>query len=62
MRTSSRRLAILDLPVEVVRKEIKNLHVAVYQPLGRGRAATPLRLDDEAVRVAVMSRLGWIHR
>jgi hypothetical protein len=46
----------------VVRKDVKNLHVAVSQPLGRGRAPTPLRLDDDAVRVAVIPRLGWIHR
>jgi len=25
-------------------------------------AAVPLRLDDEAVRLAVVSRLGWIRR
>ncbi|MDQ6771223.1 MAG: M48 family metallopeptidase [Gemmatimonadota bacterium] len=62
MRTSSRRLAILGMPVEVVRKDIKNLHVAVYPPVGRVRVATPLRLDDDAVRVAVISRLGWIRR
>lgn len=62
MRTSSRRLAILGMPVEVVRKDIKNLHVAVHPPVGRVRVATPLRLDDDAVRVAVISRLGWIRR
>lgn len=50
------------MPVEVVRKDIKNLHVAVYPPSGRVRVATPLRLDDDAVRVAVISRLGWIRR
>ena len=50
------------MPVEVVRKDIKNLHVAVYPPGGRVRVATPLRLDDDAVRVAVISRLGWIRR
>jgi hypothetical protein len=50
------------MPVEVVRKDIKNLHVAVYPPVGRVRVATPLRLDDDAVRVAVISRLGWIRR
>jgi predicted metal-dependent hydrolase len=55
-------MAILGMPVEVVRKDIKNLHVAVYPPAGRVRVATPLRLDDDAVRVAVISRLGWIHR
>jgi len=50
------------MPVEVVRKDIKNLHVGVYPPNGRVRVAVPLRLDDEAVRLAIISRLGWIHR
>lgn len=50
------------IQVEVVRKAIKNLHLGVYPPLGRVRAAVPLRLDDEAVRLAVISRLGWIRR
>ena len=48
--------------MEVVRKDIKNLHLAVYPPNGRVRVAVPLRLDDEAVRLAVISRLGWIRR
>jgi len=48
--------------VEVVRKDIKNLHVGVYPPIGRVRVAAPLRLGDDAVRVAVVSRLGWIRR
>ncbi len=50
------------MSVEVVRKDIKNLHLAVYPPNGRVRVAIPLRLDDEAVRLAVISRLGWIRR
>lgn len=50
------------MPVDVVRKDIKNLHVGVYPPNGRVRVATPQRLDDEAVRLAVISRLGWIRR
>jgi len=48
--------------VEVVRKDIKNLHVGVYPPSGRVRVAAPLRLEDDAVRLAVISRLGWIRR
>lgn len=50
------------IAVEVVRKEIKNLHVGVYPPEGRVRVAAPLRLDDEALRLAVVSRLPWIRR
>lgn len=48
--------------MEVVRKDIQNLHVGVYPPGGRVRVAAPLRLDDAAVRLAVISRLGWIRR
>lgn len=50
------------IPVEVVRKEIKHLHVGVYPPHGRVRVAAPVRLGDDAVRLAVISRLGWIRR
>ena len=49
-----------DILVEVVRYEIKNLHIGVYPPHGRVRVAAPLSLDDEAVRMAVVSRLAWI--
>ena len=55
-------LDIRGIAVEVVHKDIKNLHVGVYPPNGRVRVAAPLRLDDEAVRLAVISRLGWIRR
>lgn len=48
--------------MEIVRKDIKNLHLGVYPPCGRVRVAAPLRLDDEAVRLAVISRLAWIRR
>ena len=53
---------IRGIPVEVVRKSIKNLHIGVYPPSGRVRVAAPLWLNDDAVRLAVISRLGWIRR
>jgi predicted metal-dependent hydrolase len=48
--------------VEVVQKAIKNLHVGVYPPNGRVRVAAPLRLGKEAIRLVVISRLGWIRK
>lgn len=56
------QIVINNLVVDVVRKDIKNLHIAVYPPNGRVRVAVPLRVDDEAVRLAVISRLSWIKR
>lgn len=55
-------LRVSGLEVDVVRKDIKNLHVAVYPPLGRVRVAAPESLDEEAVRLAVVSRLSWIRK
>jgi predicted metal-dependent hydrolase len=48
--------------VEVIRKNIKNLHVGVYPPEGRVRVAAPLLVGDEAVRLAVISKLAWIKK
>lgn len=62
MTTERRHIEVDSIRVEVVRKDIKNLHVGVYPPNGRVRVAAPLRLDDEAVRLALISRLGWIRR
>ena len=57
-----RRISVSGIPVEVVRKDIKNLHLGVYPPLGRVRVAAPLVVNDEAVRLAVIDKLGWIKR
>ena len=62
MVTEQELLEISGIPVEVVRKDIKNLHLGVYPPNGHVRVAVPLRISDETVRLAVISRLGWIRR
>jgi predicted metal-dependent hydrolase len=62
MTTENFSIEVSGLSVEVNRKDIKNLHVGVYPPNGHVRVAAPRRLDDEAVRLAVISRLGWIRR
>jgi predicted metal-dependent hydrolase len=55
-------LHIGELEVELVRKKIKNLHLGVYPPDGRVRVAAPPTVSDDAVRLAVVSRIGWINR
>ncbi len=57
-----KRITVSGIPVEVVRKDIKNLHLGVYPPLGRVRVAAPLVINDEAVRLAIIDKLGWIKR
>ena len=62
MPVATSHLEVGGISVEVVRKEIKHLHLGVYPPEGRVRVAAPMRLDDDAVRAAVISRLTWIRR
>jgi metallopeptidase YgjP-like protein len=60
--TKSHSIEVRGVPVEIVRKDIKNLHLGVYPPNGRVRVAAPRRLNDDAVRLAVVTRIGWILR
>lgn len=60
MSTKSPVIHVRDLDVDVTRKDIKNLHIGVYPPFGRVRVAAPTGLDDDSIRLAVISRLAWI--
>jgi predicted metal-dependent hydrolase len=62
MNTAKAYVRVAGLNIDVVRKDIKNLHISVYPPMGRVRVAAPARVDDEAIRLAVVQRLPWIKR
>lgn len=62
MSIEPRQITVSGVRVQVLRKDIKNLHLGVYPPLGRVRVAAPLRVSDDAVRLAVVGKLGWIKR
>ena len=49
-----------EIAVEVVKKDIKNIHLSVYPPTGRVRISAPLRMNLETIRVFAISKLGWI--
>ncbi|MEI6302985.1 MAG: SprT family zinc-dependent metalloprotease [Betaproteobacteria bacterium] len=54
------RIDLGDIAVEVVRKDIKNIHLSVYPPTGAVRIAAPLRMNLDTIRVFAISKLGWI--
>lgn len=62
MNTEGFEIRVGGLTVQIVRKDIKNLHLGVYPPNGRVRVAAPLRISNDAVRLAVIGKLGWIKR
>ena len=57
MSTDDNVITVNGLTVDVVRKDIKNLHLGVYPPDGRVRVAAPLNVSDDAVRLAVIGKL-----
>ena len=55
-------MTIADLDIEIVQKDIKNIHLAVYPPTGRVRLAAPMDVNSETLRLFVLSKLTWIRK
>lgn len=62
MSIDAKQITVGGLRVDVVRKAIKNLHLGVYPPYGRVRVAAPQATSDDAIRLAIIARMGWIKR
>lgn len=54
------QLELGEIAVEVVLKDIKNIHLSVYPPAGRVRISAPSRMSLDTIRVFAISKLGWI--
>jgi len=56
----SETIQIGDLSISVTRKNIKNVHLSVYPPLGRVKMATPKDIRLEVARAYAITKLEWI--
>ena len=56
------RIKLGSISVDVVLKDIKNIHLSVYPPAGRVRIAAPSRMSLDTIRVFAISKLAWIHQ
>lgn len=55
-------ISVSGIDIEVIKKNIKNIHLSVHPPNGRVRLATPDDTDDDAIRLFVISKLDWIRK
>lgn len=62
MNTDRQKLTLNDLDVEVIKKDIKNVHLSVYPPNGRIKVSAPISMNMDTLRVFVISKLGWIRQ
>jgi len=56
------QLQLGDIPVDVVLKDIKNVHLSVYPPAGRVRISAPKHMSLDTIRVFAISKLDWIRQ
>lgn len=59
---STDTITISGIDIELVRKDIKNIHLGVYPPSGRVRIAAPARMDEASIRLFAISKLSWIRK
>ena len=56
------RFTLDDVVIDVVLKDIKNVHLSVYPPDGRVRLSAPTHMSLATLRVYAIARLGWIRQ
>lgn len=58
----SEYLLVDGINIQVIRKDIRSLRFVVRPPTGEVRVSAPKFVDDEYLRLAVMSRIAWIRK
>lgn len=54
------QISLGGIVLEVIKKDIKNVHLSVYPPSGKVRISAPLRMNTDTIRVYAISKLDWI--
>ena len=56
------QIEISGITIDIQKKNIKNMHLAVLPPDGKVRVSAPMRLSDESIAMFVRTKLGWIKK
>ena len=59
MQTS---IELCGITLDVVRKDIRNVHLSVHPPSGRVTIAAPQRMSLDTLRLFAIGKLGWIRQ
>lgn len=60
MNSLRNKIVIEDIVVDIIRKDIRNLHLRVRAPKGKVDVTVPYRMTEFTIRSFVMSKLAWI--
>lgn len=56
------RIEINGISVEIVKKNIKNMHLYVQPPDGNVQVSAPKHISDDVVAMFVRTKIGWIRK
>lgn len=56
------QIEISGITIDIQKKDIKNMHLAVLPPDGKVRVSAPMHLSDESIAMFVRTKLGWIKK
>ncbi len=55
-------LELGEIGIIVFKKNIKNIYLRVYPPMGKVQISAPLRMNLETIRIFAISKLDWIKK
>ena len=53
---------VSGIDIEIIKKNIKNMHLSVLPPDGKVRVSAPLSISEEAIELFAISKIGWIKK
>ena len=56
------QIVISGIPIDIHKKNIKNMHLQIKPPNGQVVISAPLSMDDKAIEVYSRTNLGWIKK
>lgn len=56
------RIVISGIPIDIQKKNIKNMHLQIKPPDGHVVISAPLSMDDKAIEVYARANLSWIKK
>lgn len=59
---NTKQIDVGGIPIDVVFKNIKNVHLSVHPPTGRVRISAPTRTQLDTLRVYAISKINWIKK
>ncbi len=55
-------MIVSNIEIDVIKKDIKNMHLSVLPPMGKVRISAPLNASDDAIRLFAVTKIGWIKK